>query len=88
MDELLETATRCDHPERTVLGAHQVHRGVHDPLEDDGQLEVFHDGKVRPEQSAQATLRGEHILSAIHKFAERSVEFGSRLIGEGEWFVV
>ena len=88
VDKLLETATRCDHPKRTVLGAHQIHRGPHDPLEDDGQLEVFNDGKVRPQQSAQSTLRGEHILSAIHEVAERTVEFCSRLIGEGENFVV
>jgi len=88
VDELLETATRSDHTEGTVLGAHQIHRGPHDPLEDDGQLEVFHDGKVRPQQCAQSTLRGEHILSAIHEVAERTVEFCSRLIGEGENFVV
>ena len=49
---------------------------------------MFHDGKVRPEQSAQASLRGEHILSAVHKFAERTIEFGSRLIGEGERLVM
>ena len=88
VDKLLEAATRSDHTECTVLGAHQFHRGPHDPLEDDGQLEVFHDGKVRPEQCAQSTLRGENILSAIHEVAERAVEFCSRLIGEGEKFVV
>ena len=88
MDELLETTPRRDHPEGAVLGAHKFHRGLHDPLEDHGQLEVFHNGKIRPEQSAQSTLRGEHILGAIHKIAERSVEFGSRLIREGERFIV
>lgn len=88
VDELLETATRGDHTEGTILGAHQFHRGPHDPLEDDGQLEVFHDGEIRPEQSPQSALRGEHILSAIHEVADRTVEFGSRLIGEGEKFVV
>ena len=88
MYELLETATRRDHPEGAVLGAHQLHRGLHDPFEDDGQLEVFHNGKICPEQSTQSTLRVEHLLSAIHKVAKRAVEFGSRLIREGERFIV
>ena len=88
VDELLETTTWSDHTEGTILGSHQFHRGPHDPLEYDGQLEVFNDGEIRPEQSAQPTLRGEHLLSAIHELAERAVKFRSRLIGEGEKFVV
>ena len=87
MDELLKPAARGDDTECAILGAHQLYRGLHDPLEHNRQFEMLNDGEVGPQQSTKAPLGREHILGTIDEITKSPIQFAPRLVRKGEPFI-
>ena len=73
LDELLEAAIRRHDAQCAVLRIHEFHPRLDDPVEHGRQIQMFHDGPIRPEQGAQATLCLRDMLGELDQVAARNI---------------
>jgi hypothetical protein len=70
VDEFGQMAVGGDHAQRNVPGSDEIAGSLHDPPQQHRQGQVANDHLVRPQQSPQAPLGGQHLLGAFDELSE------------------
>ena len=82
--EFLELPVPSDHAECGVAGTEQIPGGVHDPPEHHRQAQVRCHCRVRAQQAAQPSLRGQYIISAMDQLFQQLIELQPGNVGKAQ----
>ena len=82
VDELLQVAVRADDAQCAVPGVRQLPGTFHDVAQHHGQAQLLDHRGVRPQESAQATLRRQHIVRPIGQLVDQPLQRQPRHIGK------
>jgi hypothetical protein len=82
IDELFKGSVGRDHSERPVPGSDEFDGRSDDPLEDDGELELFDYRLVCSKERAKPALDLQDVPGSRHEIIESEVELSARLVRE------
>ena len=74
VDELGQSPSGRDHPQRRVARTDQLPGRLHDPPQHHRQGQITGDHLVGPQQPAQPALRAHHLLRPLHQLPQQLVQ--------------